>query len=94
MKSGFWYRAYHLYADGFRQMTLGRTLWAVVVVKLIVIFAVLKVFFFPDYLKHHAGSGGEAQFVSEELINRSPGQTQQPHPQPLSKGRGEYIVLH
>ena len=38
------------YADGFRNMTVGRTLWAIIIVKLVVIFAVLKVFFFPDIL--------------------------------------------
>ena len=31
-------------------MTVGRTLWAVILVKLFIMFAVLKVFFFPDPL--------------------------------------------
>lgn len=39
------HRAYDLYADGFRQMTIGRTLWAVILIKLFIIFAVLKIFF-------------------------------------------------
>ena len=26
-KDGFWSRAFHLYYDGFRSMTLGKTLW-------------------------------------------------------------------
>ena len=69
-KNSFWYRAYDLYVDGFRQMTLGKTLWTVIVVKLLIIFAILKVFFFPNFLKQHAGSDGEAEFVSEELVNR------------------------
>ena len=41
-------RILRFYADGFRNMTVGRTLWAIIIVKLVVIFAVLKVFFFPD----------------------------------------------
>lgn len=69
-KNSFWYRAYDLYVDGFRQMTLGKTLWTVIVVKLLIIFAILKVFFFPNFLKQHVGSDGEAEFVSEELVNR------------------------
>lgn len=69
-KDSFLYRAFDLYYDGFRHMTLGRTLWAVILIKLIIIFAVLKVFFFPDFLKEHA-EGDEADFVATELIDRS-----------------------
>jgi hypothetical protein len=32
-------------------MTLGKTLWALILIKLIVLFGFLKVFFFPDLLK-------------------------------------------
>lgn len=61
---------YRLYADGFRQMTWGRTLWILVLLKLCVIFLVLKLFFFPDFLKSHA-RGDESQFVSRELIEQA-----------------------
>ena len=70
-KDSFLYRAFDLYYDGFRHMTLGRTLWAVILIKLFIIFAVLKVFFFPDFLKQHAEEGQEADFVATELIDRS-----------------------
>lgn len=69
-KCGFWSRAFHLYYDGFRSMTLGRTLWAVILLKLVVIFVVLKIFFFPDFLSTHAEEGGEADFVATELGRR------------------------
>lgn len=36
------------YVEGFREMTVGRTLWAIILIKLFILFAVLKVFFFPD----------------------------------------------
>ena len=68
---GFWNKAFHLYYDGFRSMTLGRTLWVVIIIKLFIIFAVLKVFFFPDFLKQHASNGDEAGYVASELIDRS-----------------------
>lgn len=42
------YRIYRFYADGFRQMTVGRVLWTVILIKLFVIFVVLKLLFFPD----------------------------------------------
>ena len=35
------------YVEGFREMTVGRTLWAIILIKLFILFAVLKVFFFP-----------------------------------------------
>ena len=34
------------YIDGFREMKLGRTLWLIILAKLFIMFAVLKVFFF------------------------------------------------
>jgi len=39
------------YYDGFRRMTVGKTLWKIILIKLVVMFAVLKLFFFPNYLK-------------------------------------------
>ena len=70
-KDGFWYRVFDLYYDGFRNMTLGKTLWAIILIKLFIIFAILKVFFFPNFLKTHAEKGGEAEFVSKELTKRT-----------------------
>ena len=71
-KDGFWSRAFHLYYDGFRSMTLGRTLWAVILIKLFIIFVVLKLFFFPNFLSQHAEEGDEADFVANELLQRTP----------------------
>jgi len=46
-------RIYVFYRDGFRAMIVGRLLWKIIIIKLLIIFAVLKVFFFPDYLETH-----------------------------------------
>lgn len=46
----FWKRVLDLYVDGFRNMKLGRSLWMLIIIKLVIIFAVLKLFFFPDVL--------------------------------------------
>lgn len=56
------------YIDGFREMTLGRTLWAIILIKLFILFAVLKLFFFPDLL---AGKSNDeqARYVLENLTN-------------------------
>lgn len=62
---------FDFYVDGFRSMHLGKTLWAVILIKLFFIFAILKVFFFPDFIKEHASEGEEPDFVANEiLINR------------------------
>ena len=43
-------KIFRFYLDGFRSMTVGKTLWAIILVKLFILFAILKVFFFPDFL--------------------------------------------
>ena len=68
-KDSLLYRVFDLYYDGFRNMKLGRALWAIIIVKLIIIFAVLKVFFFPNFLKEHA-QGDEAGYVATQILNQ------------------------
>ncbi len=43
-------RIFRFYRDGFRSMTIGKTLWKVILVKLFIMFVVLKLFFFPNFL--------------------------------------------
>ncbi len=69
-RQGFFYRAFDLYYDGFKSMTLGKTLWTIIIVKLFIMFAILKVFFFPNYLKEHAHEGQEADYVATEILKR------------------------
>ncbi len=70
MKQGLLSRIFHLYYDGFRTMTLGKTLWAVILIKLAIIFLVLKLFFFPDFINTNANNGDKAGFVSKEILSR------------------------
>ena len=42
---------YAFYRDGFRNMRVGKKLWAVISIRLFITFAVLKAFFFPNFLK-------------------------------------------
>lgn len=66
---GFWYRAWRLYADGFRNMTIGRWLWAIILLKLFIFFVILKLFFFPNLLQQNYDNDEErAQAVRERLI--------------------------
>ena len=51
-------------------MTLGRTLWAIILLKLFIMFAILRLFFFPDQL---AGMSQEQRSEHVlEPINHSP----------------------
>ena len=67
-RNGWLYKFYDLYRDGFRQMTLGRTLWAIILIKLFIIFAILKVFFFSNYISTHADEGKESEFVATKVL--------------------------
>lgn len=44
------HNTYTFYRDGFKGMVLGKKLWTIILIKLFVMFAVLKLFFFPNYL--------------------------------------------
>ena len=59
------------YVEGFREMTVGRTLWAIILIKLFILFAVLKVFFFPDLLAGKSPSE-KAGCVLENLTPEIP----------------------
>lgn len=50
-RPGVWRRIWSMYYDGFRNMTVGRWLWAIILVKLAILFLVFKLFFFPDILQ-------------------------------------------
>ena len=63
-------RVWRFYRDGFRSMTFGRSLWVIILVKLFIMFAILKVFFFPDFLRHKTVPEKQ-DFVGTELVNRS-----------------------
>ena len=64
----FLVRIWRFYIDGFRHMTIGRTLWIIILIKLFVIFAVLKLFFFPNFISNHAQKGHEPEFVSSRIL--------------------------
>ena len=41
---------YSFYRDGFKGMVLGKKLWTIILIKLFVMFFILKLFFFPNFL--------------------------------------------
>ena len=69
MEFGWAVRIVRFYVEGFRSMTLGRTLWAVILLKLFIMFAVLRLFFFPDLLAGKSDAE-RADHVLEELTDK------------------------
>lgn len=69
MKRNIFIRIYHFYYEGFRNMNLwGRQVWIIIIVKVLIIFAVLKIFFFPDFLKTEFNTDKErSEYVLEQL---------------------------
>ena len=59
-------------SDGFRAMTLGRTLWTVVLLKLLIMFGILKLFFFPDTLGGFENERQKGDYVIERMLDSKP----------------------
>ena len=59
---------YRFYHNGFRSMTVGKILWKIILIKLFILFAVLKLFFFPDFLQNNFATDEErADHVFEQI---------------------------
>ena len=60
-----------MYVDGFKHLTWGKPLWILICIKLFIMFAVIKVFFFPNILNSRFETEQEkSDFVFKELIER------------------------
>lgn len=61
-------KIWHFYRDGFREMTVGKTLWVIILVKLFIFFVVIKLLFFPNLLSRDYDTDSErADHVRKEL---------------------------
>jgi len=43
-------KIWNFYYEGFKGMTVGKTLWIIILIKLFIMFAILRVFFFQPTL--------------------------------------------
>lgn len=61
---------FHFYYDGFRSMSFwGKRVWLIILIKLFIMFAILKIFFFPDFLKNKFDNDKDrSEYVMEQLI--------------------------
>ena len=70
-KPNIFVRILRFYIDGFRSMTVGKTLWAIILVKLFILFFVLKLFFFPNILsRDYDNDADRAKAVAANLLNK------------------------
>lgn len=66
-------RIFRFYVDGFRQMTVGRSLWALIILKVVLLLFVFKLIFFPDVLKSRYATDEErARAVRHSLVEGEP----------------------
>lgn len=61
-------RIFNFYVEGFKSMKLGKTLWILILIKLFIMFFVLKLFFFPNLLNTKFKTDEErGNYVLEQL---------------------------
>jgi hypothetical protein len=48
-----------------------KTLWLIILIKLFIMFFILKLFFFPNFLNSRPEGESKEEFVGKELINRA-----------------------
>lgn len=69
LKRNIFARVFYFYYDGFRNLSpVGKRLWIIILIKLFIMFAVLKLFFFPNYLNTNFDNDKDrSNHVIEEL---------------------------
>ena len=71
-------RVYTFYIDGFKGMVLGKKLWKIILIKLFIMFAILKLFFFPNFLKTNFQTDEEkSNYVLEQITKNTSLDTQE-----------------
>jgi len=58
---------FSMYVEGFKNLTWGKSLWIIILIKLFIMFAILKVFFFPNILSRFDSEKEKSEYVSKEL---------------------------
>lgn len=63
-------RIFRFYYEGFTSMSWwGKRIWLILLIKLFVIFIILKLFFFPDFLKRNYRTDEQrSEHVLEQLL--------------------------
>lgn len=68
---GGFHAVWRFYYDGFRDMTVGKTLWIIILAKIVIFFIVIRLLFFPDILNRDFDNDEDrAEHVRNELTGR------------------------
>ncbi len=71
-------KIYRFYIDGFKGMVVGKKLWKIILIKLFIMFAILKLFFFPNFLNtNFASNEDRSEFVLEQITKNASLNTQE-----------------
>ena len=63
-------RIFLFYFEGFKSMTVGKRLWMIIIIKLFIMFVILKLFFFKNFLNDRFETDQEkGEYVLEQLTN-------------------------
>jgi hypothetical protein len=62
-------KVFRFYYDGFRNMSQwGRKVWLIILIKVFIMFAILKLFFFQDFLKkNYENDEQRSEYVLDQL---------------------------
>lgn len=58
---------WNFYLEGFKNMTWGRTLWFLIILKIVILFLVLRVFFFKPVMSGKTDEQ-KSEYVGTQLI--------------------------
>lgn len=59
------------YLDGFKNMKLGKRLWAIIAIKFVIFFVIMKILFFPNVLKENFSNDEErAEHILQSLTTQ------------------------
>jgi len=63
-------RVIKFYCDGFKSMTWGKSVWVIILLKLFIFFVIMKLIFFPNFLKKNFDTDAErSSHVLENITN-------------------------
>lgn len=62
-------KAFYFYYDGFRNLNwVGKRVWVIILIKAFIMFAILKIFFFKDFLNSKFSTEEEkSKYIIEQL---------------------------
>jgi len=69
---------FSMYVEGFRNISkLGKHLWLIILIKAFIMFAVLKAFFFPNFLNNNFETEEDkSEFIINNIITQKPQQNE------------------